>query len=286
VKKILLFSLLAFSLSGLNSFAEVSAQDSQDINDSTEDNLRLHVYDDVDLLSTIKYQYAQPKITIKLVYPQLESDSDNPNVTKFNQLVLDKIQEKILFFKKEAKTLSLTSPVVNNNELNVDFDTSSINANNNQLISIRLIIQAYITGMAHPAHQHDVLNFNLDTGEQLELSDLFKKESDYLTILSSNAREILFKRLTDTDKEMIIEGTTPTIEHFKTWNIKSNGLMITFDEGSVAPYVNGIQTVLIPFAALKNIISPQSPIAKCAMVKKNCSRNKLLTGSFIDHLEV
>lgn len=282
MKQFILFSILTCLLSCFAVFADDVADD----NTGRDDPNTLHVYDDIDLVSTIKYQYAKPKITIKSVYPQLQSDSANQYVDRFNQLVLDKIQEKIRQFTQQVKenqsaAQRLPKSLVKN-ELYIDYDTSAMNPDDNQLISIRFSIQAYIGGMAHPHHQHDVLNYNLDTGEQIELSNLFQASADYLTVLANYTNQVLSKRLPN--KEMVANGTTPTASHFRNWNIKPNGLLFTFDEAEVAPYVDGAQTVLVPYSILKAIISPDSPIADCISHKKRCWRDNLLTGGFIDSI--
>ena len=165
------------------------------------------------------------------------------------------------------------------NTLNIDFNASALTGGNDHILSIRLSMQAYIGGMAHPSLKHVVINYNLDTNQKMELSDLFTPESDYLSVLAEYASDLLARRLMD--KQMLMEGTRPNPENYKNWNLKPTGLLITFDETQVAPYVNGTQTVLIPYAKLKKIISPQSILAQCIR-RKNCVRNHLLTGGFID----
>jgi hypothetical protein len=266
-----------------NNVADNVSDNAADDNTGRDDPNILHIYDDIDLVSTIKYQYAKPKTMIKSVYPQLQSDSDNREVSRFNQLVLDKIQDNVHRFTQQVKDSQATNTKsIGRNELYIDYDTSSINPDDNQLISIRFSIQAYIKGMAHPTHQHDVLNYNLDTGEPLELEDLFQADTDYLTVIADYVNQVLAKRLSN--KEMLANGMTPTASHFKNWNIKPNGLLFTFDEAGVAPYVSGAQTVLVPYTVLKTIISPDSPIAECIVHKKRCWNNHLLTGGFIDSI--
>jgi hypothetical protein len=134
--------------------------------------------------------------------------------------------------------------------------------------------------MAHPYHHHFVLNYDLNNNEKINLDDLFSPDADYLPVLSSYTSSVLNRRLRD--KQMIADGTAPKPENFKNWNIKPNGLLFTFDEYQVAPYVNGAQTVLVPYSILKKMIDPDSLIANCVTNKKRCSRSNVLTGGFID----
>ncbi|HEX4045792.1 MAG TPA: RsiV family protein, partial [Gammaproteobacteria bacterium] len=134
---------------------------------------------------------------------------------------------------------------------------------------------------AHPYHHHFVLNYDLKNNQPLELGMLFNPNADYLTVLSTYTQMTLSNRHLP-DKEMIAAGTAPKPENFRNWNIKPNGLLITFDEYQVAPYVNGTQTVLVPYSFLKSILNPTSPVTACVIHKKQCSRSNLLTGGFID----
>lgn len=278
-KFVLLFLILGF----LNpSF--VLASSASDDSTGRDDTQIFHVYGDVDLISTLKFQYGRPRIVIKSVYPQLASDEPNEGVDAFNQLVLDLIDKKISAYKKQVEENQEAQKNIPKaqlkNDLYLDYDASFIQSGKRPIISIRFSVQGYIGGMAHPYHHHFVLNYDLDNREQIDLNDLFKPDTDYLETLSDFTRSVLSRRLHD--QHQIMEGTTPSADNFKNWNIKPNGLLITFDEYQVAPYIYGAQTVLVPYSVLKQIIDPDSPIAACVMNKRRCARNNLLTGGFID----
>lgn len=265
--------------------AQVWAEDASDDNTARDDTQVYHLYKDVDLVSTLKFQYGvRPKVFVKSVFPQLSGDNDNPFLDRFNQVVNELVQGEIDDFKNQAKqTLETTKAHPDQpgkNDLYVDYNTSAIKSGQEHIISVRFSFQGFLAGMAHPYHHHLVLNYNLDTGEQIELSDLFIPDADYLTTLSDYTRKVLSKRLTD--QQMVIDGTEPKPENFKVWNIKSDGLLITFDEYLVAPYVNGAQTVLVPYSELKSILARESPIASCVKHKRSCRYGSILTGGFID----
>jgi hypothetical protein len=296
MKNIPLFILATFLFLATPIFASSSSDDST----GKDDTQVYPIYKNVELVSTLKIQYDKPRIVIKSVYPQLQNvtaggDRDNDNddeeddkndaLHTFNDIVLGLIQEKIAEFKTQVMANQdsqkrLPKPQLKN-DLYLDYDTSFMQAGKSSLISIRFSSQGYVAGMAHPYHHHFVLNYDLNSDQQLELTMLFNPRADYLTILSNYTQMTLSKRHLP-DQEMIAQGTAPKPENFRNWNIKPNGLLITFDEYQVAPYVNGTQTILVPYSLLKPIINPNSPIAKCVMYKKQCSRTNLLTGGFID----
>ncbi len=241
----------------------------------------------LELTSETTY-HNNKKMNIKSVYPQLSNDAfneeDEENVDHFNQLITEIVQDEITKFKNQSNNLHFSKhnmpKSLPKSSLFIDYDTSVIKSEEDHLISIRFTMQAYITGMAHPYHYHRVFNFNLESDQEIQLSDLFIPGSDYLSLLSNYCREVLSRRLAN--KQMIASGTTPQAENFALWNIKPTGILITFEEANVAPYVNGAQTVLVPYSILMSMIPPDSPVAFCAEHPKKCVANKLFTGGFID----
>lgn len=242
------------------------------------------VYEDVMLVPSVKVDYAKPRIVVKATYPRLTSERINIRVETFNDLVNGLIKAELASFKKavqENQPLQSHLPKKKiRNDLTIDFVTAVVNTQDKPLVSIRFNIQGYITGMPHPYHYHRVLNFDLDNGEQIELDDLFKEDSNYLEFIAEYSRDALERKLKD--RMMVSRGTYPTPENYRNWNINPNGLLITFDEYQVAPYVFGTQTVLIPYSQLIDLIETDSPIANCLKKKKRCLRNNLLTGGFMD----
>lgn len=278
-KPLLLLSLLA-SCFALTPALAVDAND-----DGREDNPQAyHFYDGMDIVSTLKLKYgSNPKWFAKLVYPQLESADGNESIIDFNDIVTEFTLNTVEQFKQqiiEQQTPQVPLPIKGKNSLYVDYDTSAITAGKNHIVSIRFSIQGSIGGMAHPFHFHRVLNYDLDISDKISLEDLFLSDTDYLSVLANYCNRILTRRLAF--KEMIAHGTAPTAENYQNWNIKPTGLLITFDEYQVAPYVYGPQTVLVPYSVLKSIIEPDSVITSCVKHPGKCVRNRLLTGGFID----
>ena len=166
------------------------------------------------------------------------------------------------------------------NNLYLDYAASVITSGDHHLISLRFSIQSYIAGMAHPTHHHRVINYDLDAGDVIELNDLFQANVDYLNVISHYVSQVLSRHLSN--QAMLTIGIAPQAENFKNWNIKPNGILFTFDEYQVAPYAEGMQTVLVPYAILKPLMSADSPLLNCVRHPKRCRNSNLLTGGFID----
>ncbi len=265
-------------------FTTSAFADAGDEDNGIEDSRTFHVYDDVDLVSTLKFAYGRPKIIIKSVYPQLASETDRDGINTFNQIAMGIVQDEMNQFRTLVKGYEflqkkLPRAKVTNN-LYIDYDTSYLKSQYNHIISIRFNIQGFIIGMPRPYHHHRVINYNLDTSQELDLSDLFLPGTDYLSVLSNYTSTVLYRHLQDT--QSIAYGTASIPKNYENWNIKPNGLLITFEEKKVAPSIYGAQTVFIPYSALIEVISPDSPIAYCIKHRRRCNNTNLLTGGFID----
>src|SRR3990167_5418370 len=162
-----------------------------------------HVYADIDLIPTTQFQYAKSKIVAKSIFPQLSSDTENENVEQFNSLVKEVILNEFDYFKQQVVNIQFyqsTLPKTKiKNDLYIDFDTSIINTKNNPILSIRFTSQGFVMGLAHPYHRHSVINYDLGNGEIIELSRLFKIETDYLGFISDYTSKALVKRLKNTE---------------------------------------------------------------------------------------
>jgi hypothetical protein len=257
--------------------------DAADEDSGLEDNLTFHVYDDVDLVSTLKFEYGKPRIIIKVVYPQLASETEREWIANFNELAAEIVQNAIAAFRNKVREnadqqKALAKNKITNN-LYLDYNTSYVKTKHDHIISIRFNMQSLISGV-HASQYYRVINYNLDKSQTIELNDLFLPGTNYLQALSDYAYRTLSRQLPDRNK--IAAGTAPITENFAIWNIKSNGLLISFKTSQVASSVYGTQTVLVPYTAIINLIAPQSPIAYCALHHTKCANNNLLTGGFID----
>jgi hypothetical protein len=291
-KKLLTIAMLLTLVSPI--FAE-SNDDSPVDNKST-----YHITDSIDLITANDVQYEKPKVVIKLVYPKFSNSNDSHIIAEntdtptntpsepagsssiiidaFNQAVTKVIHEEITAFKQQvadAQTYQHTLDKAKvKNRLSVDYSSAIINLEEKPLISIRFIIQGYATGMAHPYRRYRVVNFDIDAGSDIQLSELFKPDSNYMEVITNSAKNDLDKMLRA--KSII---SSPTAENMTNWNLNLNGIRITFDPATVAPAVYGTQTVLIPYSTLKD---PASSLGQCLKHRSRCMRDHLLTGGFID----
>jgi hypothetical protein len=211
---------------------------------------------------------------IKVVYPQIQGENLTPAAEQFNKLVSDKVHFEVDQFKKyvaeDAIHMKSLPPEAIKNTFDMNYNLDVVKADKTIIVSLRLAIEGYQAGRAHPYHTHEVLSFNMTTGKEIKFNELFKANSHYLNVIAKYCKTYLNKNLED--KTFIDEGTKPEAKNFRNWNIEENGLKITFDEYQVAPYVFGPQEVEIPYSELKKVFSPKAPIYPCAMNSKLCKK--------------
>ncbi|MEP6742752.1 MAG: DUF4163 domain-containing protein, partial [bacterium] len=132
----------------------------------------------------IKEKNKKLKYEIDAEYPQLTGSTD-PNFAKFNQAARGLVTKQVSEFRKQmAGSAGEENPVDSGtgSDLGAGY---TIALAKDELISVQFDIGGYSAGAAHPNSYTDVINFDLRSGKQLKLADLFKPNSKYLQALST-----------------------------------------------------------------------------------------------------
>lgn len=179
---------------------------------------------------------------------------------KVNTVIAEFIQKYIDEFKKEVKRFFGGPPPPGNPpewrfELNIDYVGYYFSKD---IISFKFDIFMF-TGGAHPANFITTKIFNLETGEELGLDDVFKKNSNYLSIISKLSAKQLIEsgRLGDyLDEGWVEEGTAPLKKNFEHFVLRKNSVIFYFAYYQVGPRPVGEQYVEIPYQKLKDVLNP------------------------------
>lgn len=197
---------------------------------------------------------------IEAAYPELSSADSSANAARFNQIVKNFVTAQTADFRKDmlaqdAEQIKYIKKLGANNYLDINY---SIEYADDKTVSVSFINSTF-TGGAHPNYFSKTINFDLEKGKQVELSDLFKPNSNYLKFISDYSIKKLKGKLREmSDDEWIKTGAGPKEENFSNWNITRKGILITFDPYQVAAYAAGQQDVLIPYVELKNILREET----------------------------
>ncbi len=196
-----------------------------------------------------------PNYTITSETPNL-TGVDDPRAAAFNATAEDIVQNDINEFKASLKYQPAV-PITSGSFIDVSYEVVSPPGD---VLSIIFRTLGYGDGAAHPFHNSQTLTYDLESGTQISLEQIFMPGTDYLQALSDYCKAELSGR--DITFEAFSSGADPTPENYRNWNLTPGGLMITFDEYQVAPYAAGAQTVVIPYAVLNSILDPQGPVSK------------------------
>lgn len=120
------------------------------------------------------------------------------------------------------------------------------------VVSALFNIYAY-TGGAHGNLWLYSLNYNLKSGKQLHLGDLFEDSALALETLSRVCIAQLARSIgEDTDEEWLERGAGPEEENFTVLTLMPNGLYVEFQPYQVGPWAIGPQRV---FVALEDLMA-------------------------------
>lgn len=220
-------------------------------------------------------KFADPKLsyTVKLKYPLIQGSQLSVGAKAFNVAMAKAIKDQMLQFKTTAVldqvNMKNLPEELRKDSFSLDYDVDIVKPKGSTLISVRFSIEGMQAGRAHPFHAKRVMNFDLATGREISLAQLFKPHSRYLQAIAAYSTKSLDDKLKK-DAWMVASGTKPDPKNFKNWNLQEDSILITFDEYQVAPYVYGPQEVEIPYSALKKILSAKAPIADCVKDAKGC----------------
>jgi len=179
---------------------------------------------------------------------------EQPLTEPFNRAVDGFVMYALDDFRQGAAEVAVASPGEPDSSIWI---THTVTLATEDLVSVLFYVDGYVTGAAHPFHYSYALNYDLNGAQVLGLADLFRPGTDYLGVLSRYA-------LDDLKRQGVLQwenGALPAPENYQRWSISPEGLLISFDEYTVAPGVAGPQSVLVPYAALSDILAPEGPLA-------------------------
>jgi len=218
----------------------------------------------------IKEKNKKLKYEIAAAYPQLNG-SDDPNYEKFNQTIRALISRKVSDFRRDMTATAAEEPGADESPVVAESPGSDITIwyevrlAKDDLVGIEFTVSGYQAGAAHPNSYTEVVNFDLKNGKQLKLGDVFVPGAKYVQALSTYCIQDLKKQAKEQgddallDDDWIKRGAGAELTNYDNWTITKQGLRITFDPYQVAAYAAGPQSVVVPYASLKEIIKPDGP---------------------------
>gem|GEM_PF-6123262 len=223
----------------------------------------------------------EQQFEMSIRYPLIE-DSNRTELTRFNSLINTFVKNEINEMHEIAE--SVTPPSNRTMSSNVDFWVTSLSSIPNtgylasgDLDEAKVVDQTeWDQVMLDAGHKilgvmfqnghiftgvsvgldTETINYDLTTGKQLSLSDLFVSGSNYSGQIAEYCTRSLAEHLEDT------AVTMPNFDTFEDWAVAPQGLLFVFDKGTITLPLYGPQYVIVPYSKLTNAINPEGPIGE------------------------
>lgn len=206
----------------------------------------------------IKEEDKAKKYSFNLTYPQIQG-SNQPNIEKFNQEVAAKVQKTYQEFKTDMPENGNDPAFADSQASNYYDGYYLIEFASKDLISVVFYSESNYLGAAHPNTSVMTFNFNLNTGQEIKLEDLFLKNSNYLEKIDK-----ICSSLTKDIETGFFFDTSPPKENIWCWNITERGIYLHF---SISHVYGDVGTISIPYNELKDVIDLAGPLSSIVTYK-------------------
>ncbi|QFT89509.1 Anti-sigma-V factor RsiV [Bacillus sp. THAF10] len=185
-------------------------------------------------VSVMEEKY-RPNKDYLVYYPQLQGMENKQAEKKVNEYL--SVQSQVV-------------PIPPNQQLDYnftgDFDIQFFNKN---LVILELSAYNYPFGAAHGMPTQMMVPIDIKSGQIYQLKDLFKKDSDYVKVLS----EIVGKQIAENPEDYFPDAYKG-IQPDQPFYVSSDSLFLYFTPYEIAPYAAGFPTFEIPFKEINSII--------------------------------
>ncbi|MGE5703186.1 MAG: DUF3298 domain-containing protein [Clostridia bacterium] len=178
-----------------------------------------------------------------IVYPQVVGLPDRQVEDQINQQIAGAV--KALIRGQAQYQTSTRMEMVGHYE---------IKTNERGILSLTLTNYAYSYPMAHGVTLMKSLSFNVNTAQQYQLSDLFKKESNYVEIISKNVAAQIKQR----DLPLIAPFTS--ISPNQDYYLADKALVVYFPPYEITPGYVGFPMFPISVYEVNSLAPEDSPI--------------------------
>lgn len=189
--------------------------------------------------------------TVSISYPEI-SGIDIGSAKLVNSSISKKISFMISEFKNGSRG-AMSYEGSEKSSLSLEY---SINTPTHGVLSILFYVSEYMSGAAHPNTFVVALNYDLVSGKEVSLKNIFKGREDYLVLARDLVRPALLEKIKDGnyDKDWVMDGTEANEENYSVFSIRQDSLVILFNPYQVGPYALGIVEVPILLSQISSDI--------------------------------
>lgn len=200
-------------------------------------------------ITTEKISYQTNNLTVNIQYPQLQDLSDPAIQNNLNSRFKSKALQAEAAAKQSAA--ALTKEELNRNVQVESYFDYSIKYNQKGILSI-VFADYRFNGGAHGTTVQSSDTFDLNTGTELTVKDLFTDKADYVSLISSEIKAQMAER-NITPYLLVPFNAIKTDQDFFLAN---NSIVIYFQQYEYAPYSFGILEFPISFHSLGGNLKP------------------------------
>lgn len=194
---------------------------------------------------------------IALEYPQFGPAVLGAAAALVNQMVRNRMEATAQKFLRDVAEYprELTALA---NTLDSSFAVSALNPT---LVSIRAAFHAFAGGV-HGSTWFEAWNFRVNSVREFDISEMFADLPGALAAISTYASAELLRPSSDeaqprSSEEWVRSGTNPERENYKCLNLTGKGVLVTFSEYQVGPYVQGWSEVHMLYRLVQPYMSQQ-----------------------------
>lgn len=168
------------------------------------------------------------------------------NIKKLDQSINERYNKIISDFKTQTEDLNLIEDE-KKFSLNINFTDYSYN---NKYVSF-IVQYSCDFGGAHSDNSIFTINYNISDSSFIDIDYLMSKNVDMLNLISKTAYESFKdKEEFKNNLDVLKQGTLPQKQNFQNFVLSENGIIVFFENYSIAPYYLGNFQVLIPYSKL------------------------------------
>lgn len=247
MKKIFCLGLIGMLSFGAASFTKVIST-SQPMSNPYVQGIQITAQPEVKV-STKEVKDSEEAYKINLQIPALEGIQDTKIQTSINTF----IEKDALAFAEEIKSQGLDSATYSKKQGWVvrpyEAATSyKVTYNQKNIVSIACTYYRDTLG-AHGNSETKTFNFDLNTGKQLTLKDLFDENENYLSVINGEIQKQI--KLNPREYFSQKDQGFVSIRSDQPFGIEDGNVIIYFDPYEIAPYSTGAPQFKLPFSLFK-----------------------------------
>lgn len=129
-----------------------------------------------------------------------------------------------------------------------------VKLNKHNLFSLLIYINSYSKGAAHGLTALKAMTFDVQSGKNYELADLFINNSNYVNRIN----KVIKEEMVEKDIPLLVEFET--IDKKQDFYLTKDALIVFFQLYEYTPYAYGIPEFTIPYSNLEDIINEIGPL--------------------------